>query len=149
MKQLKFKRLSSRAILPKYATTGAACFDLHALLHEGEKKIVNLSKPAVFDTGLAVEVPENHVMLIFSRSGHGFNNNIRLSNCVGVIDSDYRGEIKVKLASDSPTGTHFIVSKGDRIAQAMILPVEQYEIVEAEMLTSTDRGEGGFGSTGK
>jgi dUTP pyrophosphatase len=87
-------------------------------------------------------------MLIFSRSGHGFKNNIRLSNCTGVIDSDYRGEVQVKLASDDPDGAVFSVAHGDRIAQAMVLPIEQVSFEEVTELSTTERGEGGFGSTG-
>lgn len=131
------KRLDPAASLPVYATEGAACFDIAAM--EGG------TVPAVFSTGLAFEVPEGHVMLVFSRSGHGFKNDVRLANCVGVIDSDYRGELKVKLAAD---GAPMAVAPGDRIAQAMVLPVSQCEFVEVNELDETDRGQGGFGSTG-
>ena len=141
--KLRVKRLTSDAIIPQYATPGAACFDLHST-SEG---VAAKEAPLVCDTGLTVEIPEGHVMLIFSRSGHGFNNDTRLSNCVGVIDADYRGEIKVKLAKDSLGGV-LTVNKGDRIAQAMVIPVERVVFEEASQLGSTERGEGGFGSTG-
>lgn len=136
---LKVKRLHPDAKLPTYATAGAACFDL-AALRGGEVEPTNR-----FRTGLAFEVPAGHVMLVFSRSGHGFNNDVRLANCVGVIDSDYRGEVEVKLTAD---GAPVYVTSGDRIAQAMVLPVQQFTILEAAELSVTDRGEGGFGSTG-
>lgn len=136
---LKVKRLHPEAKLPVYATEGAACFDLSAL-HGG---IVGSSH--TFPTGLAFEVPAGHVMLVFSRSGQGFNHDVRLANCVGVIDSDYRGEVKVKLTADRGA---FNVMQGDRIAQAMVLPIQQFAFEEVDELSSTERGTGGFGSTG-
>ena len=95
-------------------------------------------------------------MLIFSRSGHGFNNDVRLSNCVGVIDSDYRGEVRVKLRNDQQSHlganpenlTILTVKPGDRIAQALVLPIPSVELVEIGELSTTARGDGGFGSTG-
>ena len=85
-------------------------------------------------------------MLVFSRSGFGFSKRTRLSNCVGVIDSDYRGELKVALHND---GKELLeISKGDRIAQGMVLPVEQVTFELVEELNTTARGEGGLGSTG-
>ena len=139
---LKFKRMIPSAILPRYATEGAACFDLHAVSTIG---VLPGSSEAI-KTGLSVEIPPGHVMLIFSRSGHGFNNGVRLANSVGVIDSDYRGEIGVKLHNDS--GQFFRVTAGDRIAQAMVIPIPVMAIMEVEELTETARGQGGFGSTG-
>lgn len=141
--QVKIKRTHQDAILPKYATDGAACFDLHAI--EGGQ--VQPFFPFNFRTGLSVEIPPGHVMLIYSRSGHGFKNGLRLSNCVGVIDSDYRGEIAVKIHNDSPHPFDF--SPGDRIAQAMILPIPRVALVEVYELSDTERGTGGFGSTGQ
>lgn len=136
--QVNVKRLDPAATLPTYATEGSACFDIAAL--EGG------TVPAVFSTGLAFEVPEGHVMLVFSRSGHGFKHDVRLANCVGVIDSDYRGELKVKLAAD---GAPMQVAPGDRIAQAMVMPVSRCTLVEVNELDETARGQGGFGSTGR
>lgn len=140
---LKVKRLHQDAVLPKYATEGAACFDLHAL-EDGEAGACGGTVQC--RTGLAFEIPAGHVMLIYSRSGHGFNYGVRLVNAVGVIDADYRGEVAVKLRNDSPL--RFNVKAGDRIAQAMIVPVPVVNIVEADSLTDTARGSGGFGSTG-
>lgn len=105
-------------------------------------------------TGLAFDIPEGHVMLVFSRSGHGFKYDVRLANCVGVIDSDYRGEVMVKLTKDytlSDEDDHsvpFSVRPGDRIAQAMIIPVERISFAEVDEISSTSRGTGGFGSSG-
>jgi len=141
--KVKIKKLHRDATLPVYATQGSACFDLSSV-EEGTVGITTLSR--IFATGLAIEVPEGHVMFIYSRSGHAYRNDIRLANCVGVIDSDYRGEIMVKLTSDA--NTLFDVLPGDRIAQACILPIEQVQFQWADELGKTVRGIGGFGSTG-
>lgn len=145
--KLKIKKLHPDAVVPQYATDGSACFDLHAVIKTGELACVMPDIPRVFETGLAFEIPEGHAMLIFSRSGHGFKNDVRLANCVGVIDSDYRGEVAVKLTSD--TGKGLTVWRGDRIAQAMVIPVDRVEFEEVVELSDTERGSGGFGSTGK
>ena len=91
------------------------------------------------------------VMLVFSRSGHGFNHAVRLANSVGVIDSDYRGEVKVKLACDDCPDDEppLKINPGDRIAQAMVLPIPRVEFEEVTELSATARGQGGFGSTGR
>lgn len=141
--EVRIKKIHPQAKTPTYGTDGAAAFDLYSV-QGGSIWMEGGSK--MFDTGLEFEIPQDHVMLVFSRSGHGFNNGVRLANCVGVIDSDYRGEVKVKLTNDGPKTYH--VDEGDRVAQAMILPVERVQFVEAEELSSTDRGTGGFGSTG-
>lgn len=145
--QVKIKKLHPEAIIPTYATPGAACFDLHALSLSATYHVGQYA-PDVIATGLAFEVPKDHVMLVFSRSGHGFNYNVRLANCVGVIDSDYRGEVKVKLTVDVPDCSLHI-KHGDRIAQAMILPIQQAVFEVVDELSSTERGAGGFGSSGK
>lgn len=136
---LKVKRLHPEAKLPVYATEGASCFDLSTL------RGGHVDNAMTFPTGLAFEVPTGHVMLVFSRSGQGFNHDVRLANCVGVIDSDYRGEVKVKLTADRGA---FNVMQGDRIAQAMVLPIQQFAFEEVDELSSSERGTGGFGSTG-
>ena len=151
--KLKVKALHPDAIVPQYATVGAACFDLHALMEksweEGEDSYaqVNPGTPTVIRTGLAFEIPDGYVMLIFSRSGHGFKNDIRLANCVGVIDSDYRGELRVALYNESDTD--YVIHDGDRIAQLMVLPVVQPTLEFVDELDETERGAGGFGSTGR
>lgn len=151
MKPVSFFRMEESVWLPTYATDGAACFDIYAHL-PAQAAFSNIEPTAnvLIPTGLKVAVPEDHVMLIFSRSGHGFKNNTRLANCVGVIDSDYRGELMVKLTRDD--GGEIWVSDKERIAQAMIIPVHRWEIGEVQVesdLGSTERGEGGFGSTGR
>lgn len=142
--KLKIKKLHPDAVVPKYATAGAACFDIYSL---GDGFISKNADCMAFNTGLSFEIPDGHVMLIFSRSGHGFKNGVRLSNCVGVIDHDYRGEVKVKLQTDG-IGS-LVVKKWDRIAQAMIVPFPRVEFEEVEDLSDTERGTGGFGSTGQ
>lgn len=139
---LRVQRLHPDAILPTYATDGAACFDLHAL--HGD--VVGDGLPVVFRTGLSFEIPPGYAMKVYSRSGHGFKHGVRLANCTGIIDSDYRGEVMVKLVSDNGGFMH--VNAGDRIAQAMLVPVPAVELVEVDELTTTQRGAGGFGSTG-
>lgn len=149
---LKIKKLHPEAIIPQYQSAGAACFDLHALFPHpmngfGEPETVPLITSHVFRTGLAFEVPEGFVMLVFSRSGQGFKYDVRLANCVGVIDSDYRGELRIKLTPD--IGANGLsVRHGDRIAQAMLMPVQQWSLTEVEDLTETVRGDGAYGSTG-
>jgi dUTP pyrophosphatase len=145
--KVKFKKVSPLAIDPLYATPGAACFDLTAVDDGTPHKRDPLS--IVFRTGLAFEIPAGHVMMVYSRSGHGFNQGIRLSNCVGVIDSDYRGEVMVALRDDGARGAMIPVPRaGERIAQAMIVPVDRVEFEPVVELSETARGAGGFGSTG-
>lgn len=145
---LNIKLLNDQAVIPKYATTGSACFDLAT---DGNVEYDSLGN-AICGTGLAFEVPENHVMLIFSRSGHGFKYNISLSNAVGVIDSDYREEVKIKLTAESLTGQEVLdgIKQGDRLAQAIVLPYQPAFITVVDQLSDpgTERN-GGFGSTGK
>lgn len=153
---LKVKKLHPEAKLPVYASEGAACFDLFAFEVDGIRnqvfgKHVYSQEPVTCSTGLAFEIPPGWVMTIYSRSGHGFKNATRLANCVGVIDSDYRGCVQVKLtcdqADDDGTDPLFI-KPGDRIAQARLEPAPQVEFVEVDELSHTARGDGGFGSTG-
>ncbi len=150
--KLKIKKLHPGAKVPKYATGGAACFDLHAVIEPVrfmETHKPKYTEPVTIRTGLAFEVPDGHVMLIFSRSVHGFNFDTRLANCVGVIDSDYRGEVQVKLTRDPRDELVPVLrfEHGDRIAQAMVLPIPRVEFELAEELSDTQRGAGGFGST--
>lgn len=139
--KVKVKRLSNASQLPLYATDGSGAFDLVATSRHVQ------GYTATYGTDLAFEIPDGHVMLVFSRSGHGFRDALRLANCVGVIDSDYRGDVKVKLQSDGeryPEWPHV----GDRVAQGIILPIPAVEFEETEELSETKRGAGGFGSSG-
>ena len=140
------KRLDPRVQLPAYQTPGAAAMDLAALLDA--PVTIAPRQLASISTGLAIALPDaGWVALVFARSGLGIKHGIALSNGVGVIDSDYRGELKVGLTnlSDEP----YTIQPGDRIAQLMVVPVGQAAVHELEELPPTDRGAGGFGSTGK
>lgn len=142
---LKVKLLNHRAKLPFYVSKGAACFDISASI---EKNIyVAPFESEIINTGLAVEIESGYVLLLFSRSGHGFKNGIRLSNCVGIIDSDYRGEIKAKIHNDRK-GTSFVVENHQRILQGIVIEAKQIEIKEIKELSNTIRGAAGLGSTG-
>lgn len=140
--QIKIKKLNENVVTPTYATEGAACFDISA----SECARIQAGEQQVIGTGLSFEIPEGFVMMVYSRSGHGFKHGVRLGNGTGVIDSDYRGELKVCLRNDGDSG--IFVDVGDRVVQAMIMPVPKVVFEEAEQLSETNRGEGGFGSTG-
>lgn len=151
MIQLKVKKVDPNAKLPTYATSGSACFDLYALTVNKSKDEISLltkGNPVVCGTGLEFEIPEGFAMKIHSRSGHGFKNEVRLVNCTGIIDSDYRAEVMVKLVCDKH-GEGLEIKPGERVAQGEIVRVEQCEFIETDALSETERGTGGFGSTGK
>lgn len=137
-----FKRLSPLATCPVLATPGSACFDLHSTTRES----IRAGHARTISTGLAFDIPTGFVMLVFSRSGHS-KQGLRLANSVGVIDSDYRGEILVRIHNDS--GVEKVLPANSRIAQAMLLPLPAVDLVEVDELGSTERGTGGFGSTGE
>jgi dUTP pyrophosphatase len=147
--RVKVKKLVPEAKLPVYATDGSGCFDIHT--NQYENWAVDLDKQGhthTFGTGLAFEIPKGYCMLIFSRSGHGFNSDTRLANCVGVIDSDYRGELFVKLTRDIDLQwdtDDLCIKHGDRIAQGMIIPVPKIEFELTDELSDTARGTGGLG----
>ena len=148
--QLKIKALSPKIgkeiPLPYYATPGAAAMDLHACMDEAV--IIPAGERRVIPTGLAIALPSpEYVALIFARSGLGIKHGIAPANCVGVIDSDYRGEILVGLQNSG--GEDYTISPGDRIAQLMITPVLQARLRLVDELDETQRGAGGFGSTGQ
>ena len=144
--QVKIKKLTTTAKTPTYGSDGAAAFDIYADLPDTWLSIPAGEMRAI-STGIAVEVPTGHVLRIYSRSGHGYNHSVSLANCVGVIDSDYRGEVMAGLRNDGHLS--FPVHHGDRIAQGIIEPIERVEFVDAEELSLTERGTKGFGSTGK
>jgi dUTP pyrophosphatase len=140
---MKIKKLSTAARDPIYATPGAACFDLSSIAHFDV--LIGPGESYTFDTGLVFEIPQGKAMMIYSRSGHGFNSGVRLCNTTGVIDSDYRGEVKVRLTNDS--AAPFKVAPFSRIAQAMLIDAPQVDFEFVEELSDTERGDGGFGST--
>lgn len=146
---VKIQRLQPDAKIPTYGTDGAACFDFYAYC-PAVRTFLHANAPVMFSTGIAIEVPEGWALLIYSRSGHGFKSDTRLSNCVGVIDSDYRGEIKVRLIRDTLSDSHpHFIDHEDRIAQGMLVPAEKTHFEIVNQLSTTERGAGGFGSTGK
>jgi dUTP pyrophosphatase len=145
--KLKVRKLHPGAFMPVYAHESDACFDIRALFTVKPNYSRILSPSEVFDTGLSFEVPEGWALMVYSRSGHGFKNDVRLANCVGVIDSGYRGELKIKLTCDFNSGG-MLVKNGDRIAQGMLIRVPKVQFEEVTELSDSDRGEAGLGSTG-
>ena len=145
MSTIRVKKLSPNAILPTYGTNEAAGADLYACLEE----TVSIAPGETFwvGTGIALEVPKGCAGLIYARSSMGVKRGLAPANKVGVIDSDYRGEIRVVLLNHSNQVQ--TVSPGERIAQLIITPVLTPAYEEVDELTDTARGVGGFGSTGK
>ena len=130
---------------PYYASAGAAAMDLHACLEEAV--VIPAGGRRTIPTGIAIALPDpGYVALVFARSGLGIKHGIAPANCVGVIDSDYRGEILVGLQNSSDTD--YTIQPGDRIAQLAVMPVVQAELEITDSLDETARGAGGFGSTG-
>lgn len=127
--------------LPKYQTEGAAAMDLHA----AKAMLILPDSTRAVETGLAMAIPDGYELQIRSRSGLA-SRGIFVTNGPGTVDSDYRGEIKVLITNTS--GGDFHINRGDRIAQAALAPVTLAEMKEVEELSATERGEGGFGSTG-
>ena len=138
--KVRIKRLHPDAVIPKYAKAGDAGMDLTAVETEREWDIVT------YKTGLAVEIPKGHVGLLFPRSSV-YKTSMTLSNCVGVIDSGYRGEVMLKFRDQHRDHSN-AYDVGDRVGQLIIMPYPQVEFEEVENLSSTDRGSGGYGSTG-
>ena len=140
--QVRIKKLHPDAVIPKYAKAGDAGLDLTAISKEWDEE----KEKIVFGTGLAIEIPEGYVGLIFPRSSI-CKTNIALSNSVGVIDSGYRGEIKFFFSPGPRPKKNYEV--GDRIGQIVIIPYPSIELVESDTLSDSERGTGGFGSSGK
>lgn len=139
--QVKIQKLFHDVKDPIYATDGSACFDIYS---HGVVKYDGVAE--IHRTGLKLEFSNYFVLLLFSRSGDGFERNTRLANCVGVIDADYRGELLVKLTRDD--GGRVEAKQGERIAQGLFIPRLRAEFEFVKELSATSRGEGGFGSTG-
>ena len=132
--------------LPFYATPGSAAMDLHACVDEAVT--IPAGQRRTIPTGIAIALPSaDYVALVYARSGLGIKHGIAPANCVGVIDSDYRGEIIVALTNLSDTD--YTIQPGDRVAQLVIMPVTQADINVVDELDETERGAGGFGSTGR
>lgn len=142
---LKIKLLTENAVVPTVGSKNAAGLDLYAYIEEGDI-IVEPFTTVKINTGIAVEIPDGYFGGVYARSGLATKQGLRPSNCVGVIDSDYRGEVMVALYNDSDKPR--AVVNGDRIAQLIIQPYLNAEIDIVDELSETDRGNGGFGSTG-
>ena len=144
--KLKIKKLNENAVVPEFATSGSAGMDLRACIESDI--VINPGQRALIPTGLAIALESNaYVAYLYARSGLAVKLGITLANCVGVVDSDYRGEIKIGLINQSDVP--FTVTNGERIAQMVIAPVIVPEIEEVCELDETERNEGGFGSTGR
>ena len=144
--ELKIKKLKENAKIPHRATNGSAGMDLYACI--GESVTLAPGRLTVIPTGIAIELPDNTcAAFLYARSGLGVKHGICLSNGVGVIDSDYRGEVCVGLCnvSDKP----YVIEPFERVAQMVIAPVLTPDVVEVDELSDTARGEGGFGSSGR
>jgi len=148
MKIINIKKTDENAKIPTYGSVYAAGADLYAVIHNEENKVEILpGETAFIDTGIVMEIPNGYVGLVYARSGLSCKQGLAPANKVGVIDSDYRGNIMVALYNQSNETR--IVSEGDRIAQIIIQPVEQFGFKVKENLSDTIRGNGGFGSSGK
>lgn len=143
---INIKKLKANAVIPTRGSQYAAGYDLYACLDADEITIAPHSTEKI-GTGLSIAVPNGYFGAIFARSGLAAKSGLRPANCVGVADSDYRGEYIVALHND--TDLPKTVSNGDRIAQLVIMPFLEADFAETEELDNTERSDGGFGSTGK
>lgn len=143
--KINFKKLNERAVSPTYGSAGSAGGDLYGA--EENDVVIPAGETAFIGTGIAVEIPLGYVGLVYARSGLACKRGLAPANKVGVIDSDYRGEIKVALHNHGKEAQ--TVAKGERIAQLVIAPYLFAEYEEKDELSDTVRGEGGFGSTGR
>lgn len=143
---VKVKKLREDAVVPAYGSTAAAGADLYACLDKDQVEIAP-GETVMISTGIAMEIPEGFVGLLYARSGLASKKGLAPANKVGVIDSDYRGEIKVALHNHSQKAAS--IEQGERVAQLVIAPFLKAAFEETTELSNTERGTGGFGSTGK
>ena len=139
--KVKIKKTHEEAVIPKYAKRGDACMDLYAVNYD-----VDSFGNHVYDTGIAIEIPDGYVGLVFPRSSISKTFDMNLRSSVGVIDSGYRGSIILKFSGS--IGRRRTYGRGDRIGQIMILPYPKIVFEEVRELSDSERGSGGFGSTG-
>lgn len=142
---VKIKKLSKNAFIPTYGSTSSAGADLYACLDSPLE--IKPGETEFIHTGLSLEIPEGFAGLVFARSGLSCKKDLAPANKVGVVDSDYRGEIMVALHNHGKEAR--TVEHGERVAQLLIMPYVTADFIESEELSSTKRGDGGFGSTGK
>lgn len=145
METVKYKKLNELAHEPTRGSAAAAGYDLYAAIDE--EIVIHPHQTEKIGTGLSFELPEYTFAAIFARSGLATKQGLRPANCVGICDSDYRGEYIVALHND--TEVDKFIYPGDRIAQMVLLPYLPMNLIEVDELNETERGEGGFGSTGK
>lgn len=145
MLYVNYKKLTKTAKEPKKGSAGAAGLDLYA--DTNQDIVVEPGETVPFYTGISLEIPAGYAGFIYSRSGIATNRRLRLPHCVGIIDADYRGNVGVPLCNDSDTPQK--VKAHERIAQIIFQKVEDAVLYEKESLTDTERGSGGFGSTGR
>lgn len=143
---VKVKKLSDKAVIPTHGSEYAAGYDLYACMDENESILIAPHHTAKIHTGIAAQIPDGYFGGIFARSGVATKRGLRPANAVGIVDADYRGELVVALHNDSEVEQ--LVVGGERIAQLVIMPFLAVEFEEADALEETERGDGGFGSTG-
>ena len=143
--KINIKKLTKTATIPTRQYEGDAGYDLYADIQE--PVIVEPHTTEFINTGIAIEIPSGYFGAVFARSGLASKQGLRPANCVGVCDSRYRGEYMVALHNDSIAAR--IVSPGDRIAQLVVMPYLNVDFNEVDELSDTERGDGGFGSTGR
>ncbi len=143
--KVELKKLTTTAIIPERGSVSAAGYDLFADVSEDVE--IKPHETKMIGTGVAIAIPEGYFGGVYARSGLSYKEGLRPANCTGVIDSDYRGEIKVTVHNDSNDTR--IVKPGQKMAQLVIQPYLSVEFDEVEELDETQRGQGGFGSTGK
>lgn len=142
---MRIKKLHQKAVVPHYATEGSAGLDL-TVISDNDTIVIPYNSTMLCRTGLSFEIPKGYVGLIYIRSSVGAKLDLVLSNQVGVIDSDYRGEVMLPLRNLGRGGR--VIESGTRIAQMVITPINQVDIEVVDELSETKRGDGGFGSTG-
>lgn len=142
---IQIKKLNEKATIPTQGSRQAAGYDLYACADEDI--VIAPHSTVKVGTGLSMAIPDGYFGAVFARSGLASKQGLRPSNCVGVIDSDYRGELIVALHND--TEAEATIHKNERIAQLIVMPFLSVEFEETEELDDTERGSGGFGSTGK
>ncbi len=144
---MKIMKIYDDAILPTRGSAEAAGYDLYARLKEHETLQILPHQTTKIGTGIAIECPKGYFAGIFARSGLATKQGLRPANCVGVVDSDYRGEIIVAIHNDSDEIRY--IENGDRIAQMILIPYIPMTFIETDELSESGRGQDGFGSTGK
>ena len=143
---IKIKKLYNNTQMPTRADNGSAGLDLYAHLNDDYMRVIKPHTTEMISVGFAMETPNNTYGAIFARSGLSSKKGLRPANCVGVVDSTYRGEVFVALHNDTDKVQQ--IANGDRIAQMIIMEYPTVGIIETDTLSKTERGEGGFGSSG-